>query len=132
MELIRQRKVKLGMDLAPLIDVVFQLLIFFMLTTSFANPTIQLNLPRAVTQDSTQPEKIVMSVQHNGEIFINGRETSLERLAGDLKLLLKTNSSKSVFIKGDENMAYKYFVQVMDIARQSGAEQIHIVHQGNP
>ena len=130
MELIRVRKSKLSLDMAPLIDVVFQLLIFFMLTASFSNPAMRLNLPKAVTKDQSADEQLVVNVRKSGDIFINDKKVSLASLKGELAVKLAKYEKKSVNIKGEEDMPYKYFVEVMDLARQAGATQVNIVHQG--
>lgn len=127
MEIIRARKSKLSLDMAPLIDVVFQLLIFFMLTSSFSHATMNVALPKAKTVDQPQQEKIVISISETGDIFLNEQKTSMEFLRKDLSVYLQDQSS--VHIKGDKNMPYKFFVEVMDTARQAGAKQINIIHQ---
>ncbi len=132
MELNRVRKSKLSLDMAPLIDVVFQLLIFFMLTMSSSSSAMQLNLPKAVTKDQETKEQIVVNVRQNGEIFINEKKISLEALRRELAAQLVKLDKKTVNIKGEEDMPYKYFVQVMDSARQAGAVQVNIIHQGKP
>ncbi|MCA9409199.1 MAG: biopolymer transporter ExbD [Candidatus Omnitrophica bacterium] len=129
MHIIRLKKSKLSMDLAPLIDVVFQLLVFFMLTSTFSQPAIQLNLPAAKTIDVKVQEKIIISVQKNGDLFLNGDRISLEDFQERLAIILRNNSVKSVHLKGDQDMSYKIFVQVMDLARQAGAKQVNIIHQ---
>lgn len=130
MEFIRPKKVSLSFDMAPLIDIVFQLLIFFMLSSSFLNPALRLDLPKAVKQDKREPEQLMISIDKSGSIFLNTRKTSIEAL----KELLRTEfgnqpSKKAVHLRGDKEMPYKFFVQVMDIARQAGAQQINIVHE---
>lgn len=130
MEFIRPKKVSLSFDMAPLIDIVFQLLIFFMLSSSFLNPALKLDLPKAVKQDKREPEQFMISIDKSGSIFLNTRKTSIEAL----KELLRTEfgnqpSKKAVHLRGDKEMPYKFFVQVMDIARQAGAQQINIVHE---
>lgn len=127
MEIIRARKSKLSLDMAPLIDVVFQLLIFFMLTSSFSHSTMNVALPQAKTVDQPQQEKIIISITQAGDIFLNDQKTSLGSLRKDLRVYLKDQSS--VHIKGDKNMPYKFFIEVMDTARQAGAKQINIIHQ---
>lgn len=130
MELIRVKKLRLSLDMAPLIDIVFQLLIFFMLTASFAyHPFLKVNLPKATTKDQPQKEEIVVQVDKEGRISLNDQTVSLDRLKADLAQLLKTKAQKSVFIQGDADMAYKHFVSVMDVARQAGANQVNIVHR---
>ncbi len=116
--------------MAPLIDVVFQLLIFFMLTASFSNPAMRLNLPKAVTTDKALNEKITISIDRSGQMAINDKPVRREQLRARLQPLLSSAVSKGVFIKGDQNMPYKYFVEIMDEARQAGATQVNIVHEG--
>lgn len=130
MELIRARKSRLSMDLVPLIDVVFQLLVFFMLTSTFAQPAMKLVLPQATVSDLAQKETIVISIDKQGEIFLNKRPTTFDSLKSDLQKVIKKYNDPSVHVKGDQDMPYKFFVQVMDIAKQAGATHVHIVHQG--
>lgn len=129
MELIRTRKSRLSMDLAPLIDVVFQLLVFFMLTSSFANPAMKLVLPQASAAGQMEQENIVISIDRDGQIFLNDRKMALESLRPELQKLLAAREDQSVHVKGDQQMPYKFFIQVMDLAKQAGATQVNIVYQ---
>lgn len=128
MEFLRPRKLSMGLDMAPLIDIVFQLLIFFMLSSSFLNPALKLNLPQAVSYDKTPREKIMISVDKRGSVFVNTASVTMERLQNELSVKLAKEEQKAVFLRGDADMPYKIFVQVMDVARQAGAQQINIVH----
>jgi biopolymer transport protein ExbD len=129
MELIRPRKCKLSLDMAPLIDVVFQLLIFFMLTSAFSQPAMNIRLPQASSQDSREQERIVILIQQDGQMFLNGKSIVPNNLKKTLEPLLKSSSSKAVHIKADESTSYKYFVEAMDTARQAGATQVNVVHE---
>lgn len=129
MELIRTRKSRLSMDLAPLIDVVFQLLVFFMLTSSFANPAMKLVLPQASAAGQMEQENIVISIDRDGQIFLNDRKMALESLRPELQKLLAAREDQSVHVRGDQQMPYKFFIQVMDLAKQAGATQVNIVYQ---
>lgn len=129
MEFIRPRKPSLGLDMTPMIDIVFQLLIFFMLSSSFLNPSLKLTLPKAVQQDTREPEKIVVSVDKTGNTFINTQKVAKDELKGQLENRFSGDAKKTVHLRGDAEMPYKLFVEVMDIARQAGAKQINIVHE---
>lgn len=130
MEFTRPKKVSLSFDMAPLIDIVFQLLIFFMLSSSFLQPALKLDLPKAVKHDEREPERLVLSVDKSGSVFLNTHKTSLEALKGELQAQFgNQGSKKSVHLRGDKEMPYKFFVQVMDVARQAGAQQINIIHE---
>ena len=129
MEFLRPRKLSLGLDMAPLIDVVFQLLIFFMLSSSFLNPSLKLTLPKAVQQDFQEPEKIVVSADKTGNIYVNTQKVPKDELKARLENRFAKDSKKAVHLRGDGEMPYKFFVEIMDIARQAGAQQINIVHE---
>jgi len=129
MELIRVKKPKLSIDLAPLIDVVFQLLVFFMLTSTFASPAIKMVLPKAVSGDNSSQQNITVSVDQKGELFINGQITTIDSFESDLKRILVAQEKNSIHIKGDQDMPYKYFVQIIDLSRRAGVTQINIVHE---
>ena len=112
----------MGLDMAPLIDIVFQLLIFFMLSSSFLNPALKLNLPKAIAQDETPREKIIVSVDKKGSLFVNTAPVPMDRLQSELSAKLAKEETKAVFLRGDADMPYKLFVQVMYISRQAGAQ----------
>ncbi len=117
--------------MAPLIDIVFQLLIFFMLTAAFTPPAMKLNLPRAVVSDPKEPQKIVVSVDKTANVFLNHERVPLSDLKFRLQTALSANPEKSIHIRGDEEMPYRLFINVMDLARQAGARQINIAHEGS-
>ncbi len=125
----RPKKVSLSLDMTPLIDVVFQLLIFFMLTASFTAPAMKLNLPRAAAKEDAPQTPITISVNQEGRIFINNEATDKNQLIRQLTSLLAGQKQKAVAIRGQEDMPYKFFVEIMDMARQAGAVQVNIVHQ---
>lgn len=130
MDLIRAKKTGLSLDLAPLIDVVFLLLVFFMLTTTFANPSINMTLPKAsfVGQQS-QMQQVTVSVNEYEQVFIDGQLTTFDKLNEKIKQSLRDMKSDSITIEGHKDMPYSIFVQIMDMAKQAGVERINIVHQ---
>jgi len=129
MDFVRPKRATLSLDMAPLIDVVFQLLIFFMLTSSFPLPSLKLNLPKAVQQETKEPERIVISVDSAGRVAVDSTRVSMEELTSHLQSKLASDRSKSVHLRGDQDMPYRFFVEVMDKSRRAGARQIHIVHE---
>ena len=130
MEFIRSKKPTLSLDMAPLIDVVFQLLIFFMLSSSFVAPAMRLNLPKAVTQDNREIEKIILSIDSAGGYFLNETRVAPNDLRREIAAKLSSAKKKSIDLRGDKDVSYRFFVKAMDEARQGGASQINIVHQG--
>ena len=112
-------------DIAPLIDMVFQLLIFFMLTSSFImQPGIKVNLPRAVTSEVVQHENVEVAISSENVIYINGKVIT----AQELKTLLKQTAKAkgSILIKADRRASLGRIVEVWDMCRDLGITQINI------
>ena len=112
-------------DIAPLIDIVFQLLIFFMLTSSFIiQPGIKVNLPKAVTSEVVKFENIDILVTSENVTYLNGKVVTSRELKALLKQAAKRN--KSILIKADKRASLGRVVEIWDMARQVGITQINI------
>lgn len=126
---VRPKRVSAGLDMAPLIDVVFLLLIFFMLTSSFLQPSIPLSLPRAAASDEPPPAPVFVSVDSAGAVYINQDAVPRENFSAALGAFLAGREDRSVNFRGDRAMSYDIFVGLMDEARRAGAVQFNIVHE---
>lgn len=126
---IRPKRVSARLDMAPLIDVVFLLLIFFMLTSSFLQPSIPLALPQAAAADEPPPAPVFVSVDQSGVIYINQETVARADFAAKLGVVLAGRDDKMVNFRGDRTMPYEDFVALMAEARQAGAVQFNIVHE---
>lgn len=129
MKIARQRRAVAGIDMSPLIDCVFQLLIFFMLSSSFLTPMVQLRLPKAATTDAPEMQEILVTINEAGNIYVNTRLVGSDQLQAELAPLLARSKSKVITFQGDEKMHYEWFVKVLDAARASGAANINIAHR---
>jgi biopolymer transport protein ExbD len=129
---VRPRRPRLTLDLAPLIDVVFQLLVFFMLSSSFLNPALSLTLPKASGEYRPDQPPVVVSVDDSGAIYINQEEVADDEFEKTLSLRLTEMENHTVNFRGDRTMDYERFVDLMDRARKAGASQFNIVHQPDP
>ena len=127
----RQRRPSIRMELSPLIDCIFQLLIFFMLSSTFLTPAIKLTLPSATAGTSQNDLEIIITLNKAGDVYLNNTQVSLISLEAKLKEMLETAEHKSVTIRGDQDMSYATFLDALDIAKRSGAEHVNIAHQ-NP
>ncbi len=125
----RQRRPSVRMELSPLIDCIFQLLIFFMLSSTFLTPAIQLTLPSATAGTSQNELEIIITLSESGDVYLNKMPTSLIALESELKRLLEKSEKKSVTIRGDENMPYSAFLDALDITKRSGAIHVNVAHQ---
>ncbi|MEW6378317.1 MAG: biopolymer transporter ExbD [bacterium] len=118
---------KLDINLTPLIDVTLQLVIFFMITTSFMAQTgIDVRLPKASTKDLQQEKELVATITREKKIYLNEDMVSLAELP-DRLIKARSQGSKSVLIvKADEVVPHGLVVSVMDIAKKSGIETLAI------
>lgn len=113
------------LDIAPLIDVVFLLLIFFMLTSSFVfQPGIRVDLPKAVTSEVLQREILVIDITRDDEIFINDRPVNDEELFS--RITVASKGDQPILIRADKNSGLGKVIEVWDICRQLDVEQINI------
>ena len=113
-------------DIAPLIDIVFQLLIFFMLTSSFVmQPGIKVNLPKAVTSEAIKYENIEILITSENVTYLNGNVIT----TNELKALLKQASKRkgqTVLIRADRHVSLGRVVEIWDMARDLGIAEINI------
>lgn len=118
------------LDMAPLIDVVFQLLIFFMLSSSFITPSLPLVLPSVdVSVDSPDEAPTVVSVDEQNRIFINQAEVKMGDFETVLAERLRQSDDKSIQFQMHEERPYREFVGLMNLARKAGATQLNIVYR---
>ena len=129
MRLIRRKlKDDAGLILTPLIDVVFLVVIFFMLNTSLAiNPAIQVDLPGAYTSRAVLEDEIVVTLSGNGDIYIGKALVHLERFPADLKKEMVRLKNNRMILRADEKLPYRNLIEIMDLARLSGIEAISLV-----
>lgn len=112
-------------DIAPLIDMVFQLLIFFMLTSSFLmQPGIKVNLPKAVTSEAVKNENTEIVVSGENVIYLNGKVITMQELRNLLKQIAKRD--QLIMIKSDRRAALGRVVEIWDMCRDLGITEINI------
>jgi len=109
-------------DLTPMIDVVFQLLIFFMVTAVFAiTPGLDIKLPEAEESEAPDKENLFIVVDQDGNMKLNHKTVTFANLKEELeskRALL--DDTTLIIIQGDERSTHGQIVQIMDIARQVG------------
>ena len=128
MKLRRRAKIEkalTSMDFAPLIDVVFLLLIFFMLTSSYIfQPGIRVNLPRAITSEALSEKNIVITITAENMTYVDGKLVTISELSSRLKDV--SDLRRSILIKADEKASLGRVVKIWDICRQSGISRVNI------
>jgi len=127
MEFEGRKKVSTQLNIAPLIDVVFLLLIFFMLSSHFVTqPGIKITLPSSLTAKLHLEEDIIIFITKDNHLYLNNEEVTVDALLDKLRSRVREAKKKSVIIKADEKIDLGLAVKVMDIARQAEAEGLII------
>ena len=128
MKFKRHTKLEHGLgqiDIAPLIDVIFQLLIFFMLSSSFTFQSgINVKLPKAVTSDVIKEENYVVTITSENIIYLNGAVITIKEL--EQRLAAPGKKDKPLLIKADRRASVGRIVDVWDLCRNLGIERINI------
>ncbi|MEI0539718.1 biopolymer transporter ExbD [Brachyspira pulli] len=128
MKFRRRFNIKSGIDLTPMIDIVFNLLIFFMVgSTIVETPQIEISLPKSTSAvGSEKNETIVISIAKDGKQYINGYE--VENLDNNLKELANTEGEleKPVEIRSDEDVRTQILISVIDSVKNAGFTKLSI------
>ena len=115
----------LSLNLAPMIDVVFLLLIFFMVATTFANQEkeMDLDLPTAESGEEAtdSPDEVILNLLSDGTIKVRGEVVDDEALEALLVRTARSNAETPVTIRGDQDVVLQRVVAVMDVAQDSRA-----------
>lgn len=129
MEIARRRRPHLAMDMSPMIDCVFQLLIFFMLSSTFLTPALKLDLPTASNDAPPEAPEVMITLDKEGKIYLNNQPVTIEVLKADLPGKVAASKRKTITIRGDEAMDYKHFVEVLDVAAGANASNVLVQHE---
>jgi biopolymer transport protein ExbD len=125
----QQRRAGSILNLTPLIDIVFLLLVFFMLTSHFIeDQAIDINLPRANSGSEAIEKGFVEVILHpDGALLVNGRPVQVERLEETIKGALHAPGVRFVRLRGDQQARLGLVVSIIDAARSAGAESLDIL-----
>ena len=130
MKFLRNKSSEISLEVTPLIDIVFLLLIFFILNSQFEKLTsLELNLPKVNSEqlDEINGKNLVIEITAIEEIIINGQKLS-EITFNSLNNYIKENFSQfsSAVISADSNTKYKYLVTIMDVLNKNNFETVEI------
>ena len=115
------------LNLTPMLDVVFILLIFFIVTTSFVKETgIDVNRPSAATAEKKSQGNILIAINAEGEIWIDNREIDIRAVRSNIQVLKARYPQSSVIIQSDRDASTGKLVKVMDQIRLAGVTNISI------
>ena len=133
MRLARRNIKKARIEIIPMIDTIFFLLVFFMISTlSMARYTgLPVNLPKAASGQQTPSESAAVTITQDGKVFLDKQEVPRENLRAILQQRLAIKPDLLVLINGDEHVEHGLVVDIMDAARQAGVAKMAIAVKPN-
>ena len=121
----KRKRYKIQAPLTSLIDIVFMLLIYFLLTTNFmVDEGIKIKLPQAKAAAPQTQQEITIYVDRDGRAFFMNKEISLNILFSELKKMIGADKDRLVVIKADRAVILNKAVKVMDLAKAAGAGRL--------
>lgn len=115
-----------GINISPLIDMVFILLIFFIVTTVFVEETgVEVNKPEAASAQQLEKNSVLIAITSNGKVVYGGQEIGKSGVPRVIRDNLRDNPEMPVIIQADEQVNMKLFADVFDAAKLAGATRIN-------
>jgi len=116
-----------NVDVSPLIDMVFILLIFFMVTTTFVKDMkLDLNRPSAASASKADSKVVRVYIDNAGEVYIDNQPVQLWAIQSKLRDVLRTVTEKSVLVISDDTIPVEVLIDVVDECRMSGAKDVAV------
>jgi len=123
----RQADSETEIDMTPMLDVVFIMLIFFIVTASFIKETgLDINRPEAATAEVKERGNILVAISDNGQIWIDRRQVDIRAVRANLERLHAEKPQGAVVIQADADSKNGLLVKVMDAARLAKIENVSI------
>ena len=123
----KEQEASPNVELTPVIDMVFLLLIFFLVATTFqqSEREMQIALPEAEASGpiSTSLREIIVNVDAGGQVVVAGTELQLDELRAMLERAVENNPTQKVSVRGDRTVPYGTMARVLDVCKASGVPQ---------
>ena len=130
MKFTRRVAPRVGIDIAPLVDVVFLLVIFFAASTTFLETSgLQLELPESSAKASREAEELTVYLAADGSLGFEEDTLTKEQLAARLRTELEERERKIVVLRADTTTEHGEVVEIMDLIREAGAEGMTVATQ---
>jgi biopolymer transport protein ExbD len=128
MEIERRKRRHSHIDIAPLVDVVFLLLLFFMLTFNMAiDQAIMIRLPKSETSDIQAGSRIVVAISSEGDVFIQDRKIDITAISAVTRHQPGWSPDTPVNIRADQGVSLGLLVRVIDGVKNAGSRQFNVV-----
>jgi biopolymer transport protein ExbD len=123
----RRARRQVTINITSLIDVIFMMLLFFMITSTFLEqPGIKLELPAARAEASNTPQEYVLTVDKKGMLFLNRQAIDLDGLEAEIRRVLPKMKDGALVLKADQEITHGLVVRVMDLAKRGGVKKLII------
>ncbi len=130
MQFHEKKRRKIIINITSLIDVLFLLLIFFMISSTFVEqPGMKLELPESKSSTTEKIKELILEINADQSLTLNQEPVTLENLEQEFKDLLPSLEEKSLVLKADKSVPHGTVVKVMDLAKLSGIEKLIIATQ---
>ncbi|MBF7072443.1 biopolymer transporter ExbD [Glaciecola sp. MH2013] len=124
---VREQEEDAQIDMTPMLDVVFIMLIFFIVTTVFVKQAgMEVNKPDGETAVLKKKANIFIAITESGDVWMDRREISVEAVGANLEKLLAEQPSEVVFIQADSKAKHGIVVKVMDQVKEAGIDRVAI------
>lgn len=129
-KMLQAQEEKEEIDMTPMLDVVFILLIFFIVTASFVKEAgIDVNRPEAATAVKKERANILVAISDKGDVWINKRKVDIRSVQANIERLKAENPQGTVVIQADKKSTTDTLIKVMDSARAAGVFDVSIAAQ---
>ncbi len=119
----------LTINILPMIDVLFAILLFFVLSSLIlsSNRVVEINRPKATTTTTIGSDDVIVSIKKNGELFINSEPSNQTTLLNDLSIITQQNASKKLLIDAEQTIEYGVIFSIIEKAKLAEFESIGLV-----
>lgn len=112
-----------AIDMTPMLDIVFIMLIFFIVTTSFVKEAgIEVLKPKASNSKSNKSGNIFIAIKPNGDVWMDKRQVDIERVAANIETMLAEQPTDTIIVQADKESKHGVVVKVMDAIKSAGSD----------
>ncbi|MDC0206792.1 biopolymer transporter ExbD [Nitrospinae bacterium] len=126
-----KEKAPFKLDLIPMINVVFLLLIFFMLTSTTTLQSKKVELPTAKTAEKNSKQFLIITIDKNGSLELGGKSMTIEALPAHLEKKVNEKKNTVISIHADKAIEFELFGKVIELAKQAGAEDFMLATEND-
>src|SRR3989338_2793519 len=118
-------------NMTPLVDVMLVLLVIFLVKAPVINSAINLNLPQEAASEITEEKIVAISINKDGQYFINDRAISFDELSNELSAIAKNNPKQHIHLRADADVAYSKVSHVLAAVQKMGLTNIGFITEPN-